>query len=133
MPLQMPLKAAAFYVALHILLLVVLTGLVIRRRRSQLIGLGDGGDKLMMRLIRVHGNAAEQAAPNLALLILMGLLAAPVWSVHLFGFISLAGRVLHAFGLSQSAGGSLGRVSGMVLTLNCLIIGALDLIVLAFL
>lgn len=133
MPLQMPLNAAAFYVALHVFLLVALTLLVIRRRRSQLIGLGDGGDKIMGRLIRVHGNAAEQAAPNVAILILLGLLSAPIWSVHLFGFVSLAARVLHAIGLSKSSGGSIGRVLGMVLTLNSLLIAALGLIVLAFL
>lgn len=131
MLLQMPLKAAAFYVALHILLLVALIAAVIIRRRQARVGLGDGGDKLLARRIRAHGNAAEQAAPNIAILTLLGLLAAPVYYVHLFGFVSLLARILHAVGLSRTGGPSFGRTLGMVLTTTSFVIGAIGLLVLA--
>lgn len=133
MPLTLPLKAAAFYVALHVLLIVVLALRVVRYRRSQKVGMGDGGSKELARLIRVHGNAVEQAAPNMAILILLGLLAAPVQYVHIFGLVSIIGRVLHAAGLSKTGGSSLGRVLGMVLTLTALIAGAVGLLYLALL
>ena len=133
MPLQMPLKAAAFYIALHIVLLIVLIALVIGQRRSNQIGIGDGGNTRLARWIRIHGNAVEQAAPNMAMLIMLALLAAPVWGIHLFGFLSLVARILHAIGMSQSAGSSFGRVAGMILTINTQILGALALLILAFL
>jgi uncharacterized protein len=112
------LKASAVYVALIVIMGVVLTFMVISQRRSKLIGIGDGGDRTVARLIRVHGNFAENAPMALALLILLPLAGAVGWSVHAVGLLFLVGRVLHAWGLSKSAGSSLGRVGGMIMTLT---------------
>jgi uncharacterized protein len=122
------LKASAIYVALIVLMGIALTFLVIYQRRSKKIGMGDGGDKMAARLIRVHGNFAENAPPAMALLILLPLAGAETWAIHGVGLLFLAGRAAHAFGLSQTGGSSVGRVFGMLATLTALIFGALMLI-----
>jgi uncharacterized protein len=125
-------KTSALYVALIILMGIVLTFMVIYHRRTKLIGIGDGGDRTMARLIRVHGNFTENAPSALALLILLPLAGAAGWIVHAVGLLFLAGRGLHASGLSKSAGSSTGRVAGMLLTLTSFLIGSGALLLAAF-
>jgi uncharacterized protein len=110
------LRLSAIYVALILALSIILTVRVIRERRSKLIGIGDGGDKATARAIRVHGNFSEQAPLTLAALVLLPLLGTTALVIHAVGVTFLVGRLAHAFGLTQSAGSSVGRVGGMVLT-----------------
>jgi uncharacterized protein len=126
------LSFAASYAALLVLLGVVLTFRVIVVRRAEKVGIGDGGNKELARRIRVHGNFSEQVPMLLALLILLPLLGAREWLVHLVGVPAVTGRVLHAIGLGQTIGTSLGRVAGMILTTAAIVIGALALLVLAW-
>jgi uncharacterized membrane protein YecN with MAPEG domain len=125
------IKAAAIYVALHTLLLMLLAMRVVKERMRANVGVGDGGDPLLLRAIRVHGNAVEQAVPTIAILIMLALMGAPAWAVHVFGVVTLLARVLHASGLSAAEGRSLGRQFGMLLTWTALGVGAIGLIVLA--
>lgn len=104
------------FASLHVLLMLVLLAPIPRYRSSRKIGLGDGGDKVLARMVRVHGNFIEHAPfalLMLALLELCGLAQMWLWS---FGSVLLLGRILHAFGLSRSGGYSFGRFSGTVLT-----------------
>ena len=110
------LAAAALYIALLILMLVALTYLVILQRVTKKVGIGDGGDPALSRAIRVHGNFAENAGFAVAGLIALALISAPVWLIHLCGMAMLAGRLAHAFALSQSVRGGPVRVAGMALT-----------------
>jgi uncharacterized protein len=126
------LRTAGVYAALITLMGVALTYMVILRRRSKLIGMGDGGDKVMARLIRVHGNFCENAPFALALLILIALVGGPGWTLHAVGLLFLVGRAAHAFGLSQSGGSSIGRVAGMVTTHTAFFIGAGTLLLAGF-
>jgi uncharacterized protein len=126
------LKTSAIYVALIVLMGVTLTVLVVLQRRSKLIGIGDGGDRAIARMIRVHGNFAENAPLALALLILLPLVGAAGWTVHAVGLLFLAGRLAHALGLSKTAGSSPGRVAGMMLTFTAFIVGAVTLLLAAF-
>jgi uncharacterized protein len=125
-------RAAGIYIALITLMGVVLTYLVIFQRRSKLIGIGDGGDRTLARLVRVHGNYCENAPFGLAVLLALALTGGPAWLIHAVGAGFLAGRALHAWGLSQSAGSSIGRVAGMILTHTALIVGAGALILAGF-
>ncbi len=118
------LRIGALYAALIVLMGVGLTYLVINQRRTKQIGIGDGGDRTAARMIRVHGNFCENAPFALALLILLPLLGASGWTIHAVGALFLGGRIAHAVGLSGSAGTSLGRIAGMILTHAALIIGA---------
>jgi uncharacterized protein len=123
------LRVAGVYAALITLMGVALTYLVINQRRTKLIGIGDGGDKTAARLIRVHGNFCENAPFALALLILVALTGGPAFILHAVGALFLAGRGLHAFGLSKSAGSSVGRVGGMLATHLSFFLGAGALLV----
>jgi uncharacterized membrane protein YecN with MAPEG domain len=123
------LKTAGVYVGLITLMAVALTYLVINQRRTKLIGIGDGGDKTVARMIRVHGNFCENAPFALALLILLALTGGPQWTIHAVGLLFLGGRAAHAFGLSRTAGSSVGRVGGMIMTHTSFIVGAATLIV----
>ncbi len=125
------LKIGALYAVVIVLMGVSLTYLVINQRRTKRIGIGDGGDKTAARLIRVHGNFCENAPFALALLILLPLLGAAGWTIHAVGALFVVGRIAHAVGLSGSAGTSLGRLLGMVLTHTALIIGAVALLLAA--
>jgi uncharacterized protein len=118
------LRTAGLYVALITLMGVALTVLVIRQRRSKLIGIGDGGDRTTARIIRVHGNFSENAPFAMALLILLALTGGRALAIHAVGLLFLAGRCAHAYGLSRSGGSSIGRVAGMVLTFTSFLIGA---------
>ncbi len=126
------LKTSGIYIALIIVMAIVLTAFVILQRRSKLIGIGDGGDKTVARMVRVHGNFTENAPYAMALLILLPMLGAGSTIIHIVGGLFLIGRIGHAYGLSQSAGSSLGRVGGMVLTIISFLIGAGALLLAAF-
>lgn len=107
-----------------------LSGWVILRRRSALVGIGDGDDKDLARRIRVHGNFAEYVPFCLVLLALneAGSPGAP-WLVPCAGGLVL-GRALHAAGLGRSAGTTVPRFVGTSLTflvLLALSLGALYL------
>ena len=126
------LGIAASYIALLILLGVILAVRVILVRRAQRIGIGDGNDRQLMQRIRCHGDFSEFAPLLIALLILLPMLGAKEWIIHLVGVASVTGRALHAIGLSQSIGVSFGRMAGMILTFTTLILGALTLLWLAW-
>jgi uncharacterized membrane protein YecN with MAPEG domain len=110
------LEAAAVWVALHLLLLLVLSGLVVRQRRGHRVAIGDGGVPQLNRAARVFGNAAEYVPAFLAGLILLALIDAPAGVVHGLGALMLAGRTAHAVGLTRSEGPTGPRTVGMVLT-----------------
>lgn len=122
-------SAAALYTGVLILMGIVLQWRVIGYRRTKKIGLGDGQDKELARAIRVHGNFAENVPFVLAGLIMLALIGAPAIVIHGVGLLALVGRMAHAFGLTQTAGSSVGRVAGMIMTFTALIITALALIV----
>jgi hypothetical protein len=84
-------------------------------------GLGDGGDSIMIRRIRAHGNFAEYVP---LVLILMGFLeingTAP-WIIHALGASLLVGRLLHGYAFAFTSEFVFGRSGGIVLTLIALI------------
>lgn len=109
-------KITLLFAALHALLMLALAARVAFHRHSQKVGLGDGGDKRLMRKIRVHANFVEYvplALLLLALLELSGLSAIWLWSL---GGTLLFARVLHVIGLSLRSGYSFGRFWGTLLT-----------------
>jgi len=110
-------RITAFYAAMAVLLVLVLTARVIVRRRQARIGLGDNGDRILARRIRAHANAVEYLPLALLQLLLLELLAlAPLW-LHVLGASLVLGRVVHAIGLSRTGGASPERLAGMLLTL----------------
>jgi uncharacterized membrane protein YecN with MAPEG domain len=108
--------AAALWVGLHLLLLLVLSLLVVRQRQRHKVALGDGGVPELAQAIRAFGNATEYVPAALIGLAVLALVEAPPLAVHLTGVLLFAGRLLHAFGLSRSGGASFARSIGVTLT-----------------
>lgn len=105
------------YAGLCTLLVLFLAGRVIARRLSARIGIGDGGDAVLLRRMRVHANAIEYLPLALLLLGGMELNGYPNWLIHAFGATLLVSRVLHAWGLSRNPGTSPGRFVGILFTM----------------
>ena len=116
------------YAALGALLVLVLAFSVIQRRREAKIGFGDGGDAILARRIRAHGNAIETLPLGLVLLLLLELDGRPPLLLHAAGATLLLARALHAWGLSRRSGVSFGRFWGMLLTLVLLLAMAVALL-----
>ena len=106
------------------LLLIALGFRTIAYRRGHQISLGDGGDKQLLQRMRVHANCAEYAPMGLIALALAESLAAPSLWLHAIGVTLVAGRALHAYGMSQSPQLMPLRVGGMVLTFTAIAAGS---------
>ena len=109
-------RITLLFASLHLLLMLVLLARISRHRHGHNIGLGDGGDAVLMRKVRVHGNFVENAPLGLLLLALLELSGLPAPWLWAYGGALLLGRVLHAIGLSGTAGRSFGRLWGTALT-----------------
>lgn len=94
---------------------------IIRLRRSLKIGIGDSGDPMMLRAMRVHSNFAEYVPLCLILLGFAELQGTLPIIMHILGSGLLLGRLLHAYGMSQTKENFRFRVSGMALTFTCLL------------
>lgn len=124
----MGLEVTPFYVGLSLIFAWYLSFRVIRLRRSFKVGIGTGSQPELARAVRVHGNFIEQVPLTLVGLALLELQALPFYIVHALGLTLMIGRLLHAQGLSSTAGISKGRFLGMALTFMVQFIIALALI-----
>lgn len=79
-------------------------------------GLGHGGDEALQRDIRIHGNFAEYVPFALLLIGMLEAAHGPALLIRWLGGMLVVARLLHIWGLRQSAGTSFGRVSGAILT-----------------
>jgi uncharacterized protein len=119
----------ALYAALLAPLFLLLSARVIGARRTAAVGLGDAGDPALLRRIRVHANFAEYVPFALLLLGLAEGLRTPSPLLHALGVALLAGRLLHAYGVSREAEIPALRVASMALTLGTIGTAALACLV----
>lgn len=122
------MRITGLYAAILALIVVILAVRVTLRRRAVKVGIGNGGDAVLAQRIRVHANAVEYVPFALLLLLILELNQTQPLLIHVFGCLLIAGRVVHAYGLSHSAGVSPGRAFGMVLTWGTIAAMALLLI-----
>lgn len=120
--------AAALWVGLHVILLLVLSLLVVRLRQKHKVAMGDEGIPELARAIRAFGNASEYVPVGLAAVIVLALVGAPPLAVHVVGLILFAGRLIHAIGLSNSGGVSIARSIGMICTWVAYVFGGVALL-----
>ena len=126
----------ALYASLLAFLFLLLTARVISQRREARVEIGHGESRELMRRARVHANFAEYVPLALVLLAAAESLKAPALVLHVLGLGLVAGRYIHAYGLSPSPHNFRLRVLGMWLTLIaiallatlCLALAGLDLI-----
>jgi len=116
----------ALYAGLLGVLVLILAFRVVAVRRTTAIGLGDGGNALLLSRIRIHANAAEYVPLALVLMLILELNGASPRLLHVLGIALVVGRLAHAQGLSQSAGTSAGRLVGNLLTWGVMLIAAVN-------
>jgi len=114
------------YAALCTLLIVVLGVLVTLRRRDARVTLGDGGDAVLLRRVRAHGNAVETVPLALILLLALELDQTQPSVLHVFGIVLVVARLLHGIGVLHHVGRGpgFGRGVGMSLTWLLLLVMA---------
>ena len=120
--------AAALWVGLHLILLLVLSMLVVRQRRRHQIELGHGDIPELDRAIRAFGNASEYVPAGLVAVVVLAMAGAPILVIHAMGLTLLTGRIVHAFGLSRSGAASLPRAAGVLITWLAYILGGVALV-----
>ena len=130
-PLLPGAEAAALWSGLLLIVLLVLSALVVRQRRRHRVAVGDAGVPELVAARRAFGNASEYAPAGLAALAVLAAVGAPAALVHVVGGVLFAGRVAHGIGMSLTAGPSLGRTVGMLMTWVAWLISAVCLLVYA--
>lgn len=118
-------SVTALYGALFGLLCVGLSVRVIRARRAARVAIGAGDDTGLLRAIRAHGNFAEYVPLALVLMLLAELGGASAWLLHVIGLTLLAGRLVHALGVSRTDEDYRYRVAGMAATFGAIAVLAL--------
>lgn len=113
-----------FYASLLVLLFLFLSLRVIRRRRALKVGIGDAGDKHLLRAMRVHSNFAEYTPLALLLLLALELQVFYPWALHVLGATLVIGRLLHAYGVSQTREQLQFRMAGMACTFAVMLVAA---------
>jgi uncharacterized membrane protein YecN with MAPEG domain len=127
------LVTTSLYAGLIALLFLGLSARVILYRRAKRVSLGDGNDPALLQLMRAQANCAEYAPIGLILLALAEAQGAPPLALHSLGMILLAGRLLHAYGISRDPQIMALRVGGMALSLTMIALAGLGLVVHALL
>lgn len=115
----------SLYAPLFALFYVALSINVIRTRRREKIGLGSGGNRAVERAMRVHANFAEYVPLALLLLLILEQSGGNKLLLHGLFLVLLAGRLIHAWGVSQQNENFRFRVSGMTMTFAVMIISSI--------
>lgn len=116
------------YAAILGLFYVGLSLQTIRLRRRHRVALGDGGQNALRRAMRVHANFAEYVPLALLLMFFVESGGGSALRMHVLGIALLAGRLLHAWGVSQLRENLRYRTIGMVLTFSVIISASLFLL-----
>jgi uncharacterized membrane protein YecN with MAPEG domain len=123
----MAFTISLFYAGVLGLILIGLSVRVVSLRRRLRVGVGTGEHSDLELAVRAHGNFGEYVPMALLLLLLLeaSTAVAPLM-LHGLGVVLLAGRLLHGyFGLNRTAGKSVGRFYGTLLTWLMLLAAAL--------
>ena len=104
------------YAGLLVLWLLVLSVRVIRRRGSEKILLGDGGNVMMARIIRGHANFTEYVPLALLMMAMLELSHFSIYVLHALGIVLVLARLIHGYALSFTEKFMFGRVAGAGLT-----------------
>lgn len=118
-----------FYAALMALLFVALSIRTLRLRHRFQVAIGPGEEPLLERAMRVHANFAEYVPIALLLVLFVEMATRNGTLVHALGVLLIAGRGLHAYGVSQLRENFRYRVAGMTLTFTVIITAAVTLLV----
>ena len=118
------MPATPFYAAIFALLLVALSIRTLRLRHKLRVGIGDGGEPRLQRAIRVHANFCEYVPLAVLLIYFFEVFVGQGLWVHVLAVTLLVGRLLHAYGVSQTGENYRYRVTGMALTFTVILTAA---------
>jgi uncharacterized protein len=124
----MTVSITALYAAILALIIVALGINVTVHRVKLRVSLGDGGNAEMLRMIRLHGNAAEYIP--LALLLMLAYEVNGGWhtALHVIGIALVAGRLIQTAAMWSTEVAGPGRGTGQTLTwLSIAALAALNL------
>ena len=102
----------------------------IKGRTATGTNLGDGGNDLMIRRIRIHGNFAEYIPLLLLMMLVLELAEVPTYALVAMSASIILGRIFHFYGLYSKETPGVARVLGMQLTLWPLMLASMYLLVL---
>lgn len=105
----------ALYAGLLALWYLLLSYRVVQQRGHG-IGLGDGGDPVLLRRIRGHGNFAEYTPFILLMIGILEINHLSGYVIHALGLTLLIARLLHGYALSFTETFKFGRFWGTTLT-----------------
>jgi len=103
------------YAGLLAILFVVLSYRVILLRGHG-VSLGDGGNPLLLRRIRAHGNFSEYVPFILLMMAMLELSHFSTYLLHALGITLVVARLLHGYALSFTEKFKFGRFWGTALT-----------------
>ena len=116
------------YATLLGLLFIALSLRTIRLRRRHQVAVGDGNNSELRRAMRVHANFAEYVPLALLLIYFVERDGVEMLLVHALGCALLAGRLLHAWGVSQPRENFRYRITGMLLTFGVIVTAGLTIL-----
>jgi uncharacterized membrane protein YecN with MAPEG domain len=116
------------YAAVLAFIYIVLSARVIQARWSAKVAIGTRGDVRLERKMRVHANFAEYVPFALLLATFVEMQGRPAWLIHLLCLALVAGRVVHAYGVSQEHENIRLRIAGMATTFTVLAVAGLSLL-----
>jgi uncharacterized protein len=119
----------ALYAGILSLIIVALAINVTVHRVKLAVPMGDGGNPQMLRMIRLHGNAAEYLPLALVLMGIYEINGGWHWALHAAGIALIVGRILQSWTMWGTELPGFGRRAGQSLT--WLAIAALALLNLA--
>jgi len=117
------------YGGLLVFIYIFLAMRVSRLRATARATIGTGNDPSLERAIRAHGNFSENVPFALLLLGFMEMQRNSSYVLHALCLLLIAGRLIHAFGISQTRETMGFRITGIVLTVAVLVIAAITLII----
>jgi uncharacterized membrane protein YecN with MAPEG domain len=112
----MLVSITALYAAILAILVTALAINVTVHRVKLRVPIGDGDNPQMLRMIRLHGNAAEYVPLALVLMLIYEINGGLHVALHIAGIALLAGRLLHIWGMWSTSRTTFGRASGQSLT-----------------
>jgi uncharacterized membrane protein YecN with MAPEG domain len=112
----MLVSLSALYAAVLALIVTALAINVTVHRGKFGINLGDNNHPQMLRMVRMHGNAAEQIPLALVLMLVFEINGGSHTALHIAGTALVISRLLHAWGLWTTEKPNFGRVAGQSVT-----------------
>ncbi|MEP7031290.1 MAG: MAPEG family protein [Pseudolabrys sp.] len=121
----MSLSITALYAGILALFIVALGINVTMHRVKLKVSLGDGGNPVMLRMIRLHGNAVEYLPLALVLMAIYEINGGWHAALHIIGIALVAGRLIQTMAMWSTDVPAAGRGIGQTLTWGSIAVLAL--------